>query len=126
VTKKTLNVQIEQLLESLDNQDDVAAATKLPHKRFFEKSLNAEFDEHLGYQKHNPNANANFRNGSTSKRVYTDECVLEIDTPRDRKSSFEPQIIKKRQTRLPTLDSKIAYLYSQGLCSGILSTREIT
>ncbi|MBR0574689.1 IS256 family transposase, partial [Pasteurella atlantica] len=43
------------------------------------------------------------------------------DTPRDREGTFEPEIIKKRQTRVPTLDSKIIYLYSQGM-----STREIT
>ena len=46
--------------------------------------------------------------------------VLDIQTPRDREASFEPQLIKKRQTRVPTLDSKVVFLYSQGL-----STREI-
>ena len=46
--------------------------------------------------------------------------MLDIETPGDRDGSFEPQIIKKRQTRVPTLDSKIIFLYSQGL-----GTREI-
>ena len=120
MTKKTLNAQIEQLLDGLDSQEDVAAATKLLHKRFFEKSLNTELDDHLGYDKHSSSSHSNSRNGSMAKTVYTDDGMLDIDTPRDRDGSFEPQIIKKRQTRLPTLDSKIVYLYSQGL-----STREI-
>jgi len=121
MTNKKLSAQIEQLLDGLDSQEDVAEATKLLHKRFFEKSLNAELDDHLGYKKHgNSSANSNSRNGSMRKTVYTDDGSLEIDTPRDRDASFEPQIIEKRQTRVPTLDSKIVFLYSQGL-----STREI-
>ena len=48
MTKKTIRAQIEQLLSSLDSQEEVAEATKLLHKRFFEKSLNAELDDHLG------------------------------------------------------------------------------
>ena len=51
MTNKTLNAQIEQLLEGLDSQEDIAQATKLLHKRFFEKSMNAELDDHLGYAK---------------------------------------------------------------------------
>lgn len=120
MTKKTLNAQIEQLLDGLDSQEDIAEATKLLHKRFFEKSMNAELDEHLGYSKHKPSINGNSRNGSTRKRLQTEDGLLEIDTPRDRDGSFEPQIIKKRQTRVPTLDSKITFLYSQGS-----TTREI-
>lgn len=120
MTKKTLNAQIEQLLEGLDTQEEVAEATKLFNKRFFEKSLNAELDDHLGYKKHQPKTDENARNGVMSKTVHTEDGPLDIDTPRDRDGSFEPQIIKKRQTRLPTLDSRILFLYSQGS-----TTREI-
>jgi len=102
MSKKTLSSQIEALLDSLDSQEDVAQATQLLHKRFFEKSLNAELDEHLGYEKHALNSNSNSRNGSTSKTVYTEAGALAIDTPRDRDGHFEPQVIKKRQTRVPT------------------------
>lgn len=120
MTKKTLNAQIEQLLEGLDSQEDIAEATKLLHKRFFEKAMNAELDDHLGYAKHEPSANRNSRNGSTRKKLYTEDGELQVDTPRDRDGSFEPKIVKKRQTRVPTLDSKITFLYSQGS-----TTREI-
>lgn len=120
MTKKTLNAQIDQLLEGLDNQDDVAEATKLLHKRFFEKTMNAELDDHLGYAKYEVSANRNSRNGSIRKTLQTEGGSLEVETPRYRDGSFEPQIVKKRQTRVPTLDSKITFLYSQGS-----TTREI-
>jgi len=120
MTKKTLNAQIEQLLDGLDSQEEIAEATKLLHKRFFERSMNAELDDHLGYSKHKPNTNSNSRNSTTRKRLQTEDGSLEIDTPRDRDGSFEAQILKKRQTRVPTLDSKITFLYSQGS-----TTREI-
>ena len=120
MTKKTFNAQIEQILDGLDSQEDIAQATKLLHKRFFEKSMNAELDDHLGYAKNETNSNGNSRNGSTRKKLYTENGELEIATPRDHDGSFEPKIVKKRQTRVPTLDSKITFLYSQGF-----STREI-
>lgn len=120
MTKKTLNAQIEQLLEGLDSQEDIAEATKLLHKRFFEKAMNAELDDHLGYAKHGASVNRNSRNGSTRKTLQTESGSLEVETPRDRDGSFEPQIVKKRQTRVSTLDSKITFLYSQGS-----TTREI-
>ncbi|MDP8169888.1 IS256 family transposase, partial [Pasteurella skyensis] len=119
--KTNITDQIEALLEQLDSQEDIAKATQLLHKRFFEKSLNAELDEHLGYQKNGTRKGSNARNGVTTKTVYSEEGKFSIDTPRDREGTFEPEIIKKRQTRVPTLDSKIIYLYSQGM-----STREIT
>lgn len=121
MTKSTLSSQIDVLLDNLDSQEDIATATQLLHKRFFEKALNAELDAHLGYEKHGTRHGNNTRNGVTSKTLYTEDGKLAIDTPRDRDGSFKPEIIKKRQTRVPTLDSKITYLYSQGL-----STREIT
>ncbi|MBR0573853.1 MULTISPECIES: IS256 family transposase [Pasteurellaceae] len=119
--KANITDQIEALLEQLDSQEDIANATQLLHKRFFEKSLNAELDEHLGYQKNGIRKGSNARNGVTPKTIYTEEGKFSIDTPRDREGTFEPEIIKKRQTRVPTLDSKIIYLYSQGM-----SIREIT
>lgn len=120
MNKQTLNSQIEALLDSLDNQADVAEATQLLHKRFFEKALNAELDQHLGFEKNQTRKGTNARNGTSSKTLHTEDGKIVIDTPRDREGSFEPEIIKKRQTRLPTLNSKITFLYSQGL-----STREI-
>ena len=75
MTNKKLSAQIEQLPDGLDSQEDVAEATKLLHKRFFEKSLNAELDEHPGYEKHGESTNSNSRNGVTRKTVYTEDGV---------------------------------------------------
>ncbi len=121
MNKPILNSKIEALLDTLDNQTDVAEATQLLHKRFFEKALNAELDQHLGFEKNQTRKGTNTRNGTSSKTLHTEDGKIVIDTPRDREGSFNPEIIKKRQTRVPTLNSKITFLYSQGL-----STREIT
>lgn len=63
---------------------------------------------------------SNSRNGHSGKTVYTDDGAIEIDIPRDRDSSFEPQLIKKQQTRFTGMDDKILFLYAQGM-----TTREI-
>ena len=89
----------------------------------YEKALDAELDEHLGYDRHEPKHGTNSRNGYTKKTVKTDDGELEINTPRDRQSEFEPHIIKKRQTRTPALDSKVLSLYAKGMTRALLSTR---
>ncbi len=57
----------------------------------------------------------NVRNGATSKTVQTDLGPVEVNTPRDREGSFEPQILPKRQTRLAGLDDKVLGLYAGGM-----------
>ena len=85
-----------------------------------EAALNAEMDEHLGYQKHSKSTSSNSRNGKTSKRIKTEDGEFELDTPRDREGSFEPQLVKKHQSRFTSMDNKILWLYAQGM-----STRDI-
>nr|WP_181389736.1 transposase [Leucothrix pacifica] len=82
---------------------------------FYEKALDAELDDHLGYHRHEAKQGTNSRNDYTKKTVKTDDGQLEINTPRDRQSEFESQIIKKRETRTPALDSKILSLYAKGM-----------
>ncbi len=77
-------------------------------------------DEHLGYQKHSKSTNTNSRNGKTSKRIKTEDGEFELNTPRDREGSFEPQLVKKHQARFTSMDDKILWLYAQGM-----STRDI-
>jgi len=62
----------------------------------------------------------NSRNGFSNKTLRTEEGQFEIDVPRDRQGDFEPQLVKKHQTRITSMDEKILYLYSKGL-----STRDI-
>jgi len=85
-----------------------------------ETALNAELDDHLGYSKYEASDSSNSRNGFMGKTLQTDDGQFEIDTPRDREGSFEPQLVKKRQRRFTSMDDKILFLYAQGM-----STREI-
>jgi putative transposase len=78
-------------------------------KTVLETALNEEMTEHLGYEKHDPPPGGvgagNIRNGTRTKTVLTDNTgPVELDVPRDRASTFEPQIIKKRQRRLSGVD----------------------
>jgi len=91
-------------------------------KRLAEKMLEAEMEHHLGYSK-GERAEAprdNTRNGTTLKRVHSDNGTLELEVPRDREGTFSPQLVKKRQTRLSGFDDKVLSMYARGM-----STREI-
>ena len=80
-------------------------------KRLVEASLEGELDAHLS-----ENEDVNRRNGKQSKKVKTGFGIVDITTPRDRNSSFEPQILPKRQTTLgEALDHKVINLYGKGL-----------
>jgi len=66
-------------------------------------------DEHLGYQKHSKSTSTNSRNGKTSKRIKTEDGEFELNTPRDREGSFEPQLVKKHQARFDLLQWMIRF-----------------
>jgi putative transposase len=85
--------------------------------RVVEAALQGEMTGHLGYKTGEapPGGTGNFRNGSTSKTLKTDLGSVEIETPRDRDGSFEPQLVGKRQTRLAGLDEKILSMYALGM-----------
>src|SRR5947199_4366197 len=70
-------------------------------KTVLETALEAEMSEHLGYDKHDVvgRNGENSRNGSRTKTVLTEVGPVEIAVPRDRDSSFEPAIVRKRQRR---------------------------
>ena len=115
MNKKQLKALAKEAAQGLNSEEDIAALTKLLRQSFYEKALDAELDDHLGYHRHEAKQGTNSRNGYTKKTVKTDDGQLEINTPRDRQSEFEPQIIKKRETRTPALDSKILSLYAKGM-----------
>lgn len=81
-------------------------------KRLIEASLEGEIEAHVAGTKYQ----ANRRNGKNSKFIKSDSGTFELETPRDRNGTFEPEIVKKRQTILnATLDNKILSLYSAGM-----------
>jgi transposase-like protein len=89
-----------------------------------ETALNEELTEHLGYDKHDPAGlgSGNIRNGTRAKTVLTDtHGLVEIDVPRDRAGTFEPQIVRKRQRRLTGVDEMVLSLYAKGLTTGEIS-----
>src|SRR3954466_7538043 len=85
--------------------------------RVFETAGGAERTEPLGSPPGQapPGGTGNTRNGSMAKRVHTELGTVEIKTPRDRKGSFEPQLVAKRQTRLAGLDERVLGLYAGGM-----------
>jgi putative transposase len=89
-------------------------------KNVLETALDAEMTEHLGYDKHDPagRGSGNSRNGTRAKRVLTEIGPVEIEVPRDTNSSFEPQIVKKRQRRLTGIDEIVLSLTAKGLTTG--------
>src|SRR5579875_1507087 len=89
-------------------------------KTVLETSLEAELSEHLGYDKHDPAGRngGNSRNGHRVKTVLTEIGPVEIEVPRDRDASFEPQIVRKRQRRLNGIDEIVLSLTARGLTTG--------
>jgi putative transposase len=89
-------------------------------KHVLETALDAEMTEHLGYDKHDwaGRGSGNSRNGTRAKTVLTEIGPVEIEVPRDTNSSFEPQIVKKRQRRLTGIDEIVLSLSAKGLTTG--------
>jgi putative transposase len=92
-------------------------------KRVFESALQGEMDDHLGYGKHDPAGRdgGNSRNGMRAKTVLTEVGPVEVEVPRDRDASFEPQLVKKRQRRLSGVDDLVISLSAKGLTHGEIS-----
>lgn len=86
-------------------------------KRIVERALDAEMDEHLGYTKHDPKGNnsGNSRNGRGKKSVIIDSDQVELTPPRDRNSSFEPQLIPKGQKYFEGFNDTIVAMYARGM-----------
>jgi putative transposase len=89
-------------------------------KSVLETALDAEMSEHVGYDKHDPvgRNGGNSRNGYRTKTVLTEIGPVEIEVPRDRDGSFEPEIVRKRQRRLDGIDEIVLSLTARGLTTG--------
>ena len=84
-------------------------------KTVLETALNEELTEHLGHEHGAPAAGGNVRNGTRSKTVLTEASGhVDIEVPRDRAGTFEPQIVRKRQRRLTGVDEIVLSLYAKG------------
>ena len=103
-----------QTAEQIAGPDGVLAQLT---RRLLNRALEAELTAHLGYEagRASRGGAGNSRNGKPHKTVITDQGPLRIGSPRDRKGTFEPQIVKKRQTRWVGFDEKVISLYARGL-----------
>lgn len=110
----------KELAKNLKTEADLNNFSRALKKLTVETALNAELTDHLGYEKNSPRTGKNARNGYTTRRLLTDDGEFELDTPRDREGTFEPQLIKKNQTRITQMDSQILSLYAKGM-----TTRDI-
>ena len=106
--------------KNIKTEHDLNEFRQMLTKISVEAALNAELDDHLGYSKHEKAYSENSRNGYSSKTIQTEEGQFELNTPRDRLGSFEPELVKKKQRRFTAMDDKILFLYAQGM-----TTREI-
>ena len=113
---KISNELLDSMLIGVKTQDDLwgkdGIVTQL-NKALLERMLNAEIDYHLDDEQ--TRSNGNSRNGYGKKKVRGDFGEIEIATPRDRQSTFEPQIIPKRTTRLENLNNTVLSLYAKGM-----------
>ena len=98
---------IQQLLHEYDIEtaEDIQDALKDLLGGTIKEMMEAEMDDHLGYQKSERSDSDDYRNGYKSKRVNSSYGSMDIDVPQDRKSTFEPQIVKKRQKDITTMVS---------------------
>lgn len=112
----------KDLAKSVKTQKDLSNLVGQLMKTVIETALNSELDEHLGYEKNDKSAfrKENTRNGYSSKTIKGELGEVEIQNPRDRASSFEPQLIPKHKTRLEGFEEKILHLYARGM-----TTRDI-
>jgi putative transposase len=118
--KKDLQAIAEAAAKNIKTEDDLNVFRQILTKITVEAALNAELEDHLGFGNGEKSDAGNNRNGYTSKTLQTEDGQFELDTPRDRTGSFEPQLVKKHQRRFTSMDDKILFLYAQGM-----TTREI-
>ena len=116
---------LDELIGELKNPEEFYGKGGLIEtltKAITERVLEGELTHHLGYPKNSPagNNSGNSRNGKTNKTVKGKNGDLDLEIPRDRNSSFEPQLIEKRQKRFDGFDEKIISLYARGM-----TTRDI-
>lgn len=114
---------IQMLLQEYDIESvqDIQDALKDLLGGTIKEMMEAEMDEHLGYSKSERSDSDDYRNGYKSKRVNSSYGSMEIQVPQDRKSTFEPQAVKKRKKDISDIDQKIISMYAKGM-----TTRQIS
>ena len=114
---------IQGLLQEYDIQsaEDIQEALKDLLSGTLQDMLETEIDNHLGYDRYERSGEPNYRNGTKSKTVRSKYGEFEVDVPQDRQSSFEPQVLPKRQKDISAIDDKIIAMYAKGMTARQIS-----
>ena len=115
---------ISALIEEYDIEtaDDIQEALKDLLGGTIKSMMESEMDEHLGYENYERSDNDNYRNGTKSKTIRSKKYgEFKVDVPQDRQSSFEPEVLPKRQKDISSIDDKIISMYAKGM-----TTRQIS
>src|SRR5215469_15358120 len=122
--KTKLESALDELLTGKTTEEIVGPNGLLKQltKALVERAMNAEMNHHLGYEKHaaTGRGSGNNRNGKSRKKIHGEFGSVEIEVPRDRKGTYDPQIIPKHERRFAGFDHKILTMYARGM-----STRDI-
>ena len=114
---------IQSLIEEYDIEtaEDIQDALKDLLGGTIKSMMEAEMDEHLGYDPYERCEKDNYRNGSKRKSVRSRYGEFELEVPQDRNSTFEPQVVQKRQKDISEIDQKIISMYARGLTTRLIS-----
>ena len=114
---------IAGLIQEYDIQsaEDIQAALRDLLGGTIQEMMEAEMDEHLGYEPYERSDSENARNGKKTKKLRSTYGEVEVDVPQDRESSFDPKVVKKRQKDISAIDQKIISMYARGM-----TTRQIS
>lgn len=105
----------------IETAEDIQEALKDLLGGTIKEMMESEMDDHLGYGRSERSDNDDYRNGYKKKRINSSYGSMEIEVPQDRQSTFEPQIVKKRQKDISSIDQKIISMYAKGM-----TTRQIS
>ena len=122
LTERKKNI-ISTLIEEYDikTAEDIQEALKDLLGGTIKSMMEAEMDEHIGYEKYQHSDTTNYRNGVKNKNIRSTFGEFQVEVPQDRNSTFKPQIVKKRQKDISEIDQKIINMYARGL-----TTRQIS
>jgi len=114
---------IAALLQEYDIQsaEDIQDALKDLLGDTIKEMMEAEMDEHLGYESYERSENPNSRNGYKQKQIRSKYGETTLSVPQDRDSTFEPKIVKKRQKDISAIDDKIISMYAKGMTTRRIS-----
>ncbi len=112
---KLTKEQLEELTAGYKTPEQMESLYSQMLQHMINRSLEAEMQAHLGHERHGRSVAGNARNGKSRKAVQSTMGELQIQMPRDREGSFEPQLVPKRQVRPAGMEPKILALYAKGM-----------